>query len=119
MEARPGTLRCDAKNGFFAGGHGDFSINARAPTTNMSTSSSATMRAKSPSRAWPWPGCAGPTATAPVGKVRKWHAGGWNEKGLGGRVTPIFPAKIDWARADADSASGAPLSSGTRTCSNM
>jgi hypothetical protein len=25
MEARPGTLRCDAKNGFFAGGHGDLS----------------------------------------------------------------------------------------------
>jgi len=40
---------------------------------------------------------------SPVGKVWKWHAGQWNEKGLGGRLTPIFPAKIDWARADADS----------------
>jgi hypothetical protein len=37
-----------------------------------------------------------------VGKVWKWHQGQWTEPGLGGRVTPIFPARIDWHRADAD-----------------
>ena len=26
LESRPGTLRCDAKNGYFAGGNGDFTI---------------------------------------------------------------------------------------------
>src|SRR4029079_9938336 len=38
----------------------------------------------------------------PVGKVWKWRDGGWSEPGLGGRVTPIFAAKIDWHRPDAD-----------------
>jgi len=26
MEARPNTLKCDAQNGYFAGGHGDFCV---------------------------------------------------------------------------------------------
>lgn len=38
---------------------------------------------------------------APVGKVSKWRQG-WDEPGIGGHVTPIFPAAIDWHRADAD-----------------
>jgi hypothetical protein len=40
--------------------------------------------------------------SAPVGKVTKWRNGNWTEPGLGGRVTPIFPVRIDWHRADAD-----------------
>jgi hypothetical protein len=38
----------------------------------------------------------------PVGKVWKWHAGSWREPGLGGRVTPIIAAAVDWHRAEAD-----------------
>lgn len=102
MEARPGTLRCDAKNGFFAGGHGDFSIMLDAKQEyvyfffgnyagQVSEQGVAVARMRWADR------------DAPVGRVWKWHAGQWNEKGLGGRVTPIFPARIDWARADADS----------------
>jgi len=39
---------------------------------------------------------------APVGKLWKWRDGAWAEPGLGGRVSPIFPALVDWARFDAD-----------------
>jgi hypothetical protein len=38
-----------------------------------------------------------------AGKVSKWYAGGWTEPGIGGRLTPIFPTAVDWARKDADS----------------
>ena len=38
----------------------------------------------------------------PIGKVFKYHKGGWEEPGLGGLVTPIFAVKTDWHRADVD-----------------
>ncbi len=101
MEARPGTLRPEAKNGFFVGGHGDFSImldpkreyvyfyfGNYAGTVAEQGVGVARMR---------WA-----DRDAPVGKVWKWHAGQWNEPGVGGRLTPIFPAAIDWVRPDAD-----------------
>jgi hypothetical protein len=45
----------------------------------------------------------------PVGKVQKWHAGGWGEPGIGGHVTPIFPVTIDWNKPDADAPWGASI----------
>ena len=39
---------------------------------------------------------------APLGKVFKWHRGKWNQPGLGGHVTPIFSAFVDWHLSDAD-----------------
>src|SRR5256885_1433775 len=38
----------------------------------------------------------------PAGKVWKWHHADWREPGLGGHLSPILPARIDWHRADAD-----------------
>ena len=38
----------------------------------------------------------------PIGKVSKWREGRWDEPGIGGHVTPIFPAMIDWHRPDAN-----------------
>ena len=38
--------------------------------------------------------------TNPSGKVMKWHKGEWNEPGLWGHVTPVFPAEIDYHQAD-------------------
>src|SRR5205814_1978193 len=38
----------------------------------------------------------------PVGKVWKWSQGHWDQPGLGGHVSPIFRAAVDWHRADAD-----------------
>ncbi len=32
----------------------------------------------------------------PVGKVEKWFEGGWQEKGLNGKVTPVVPVRSGW-----------------------
>lgn len=102
LEARPNTLRCDAKNGYFAGGNGDFSIMLDREKEflyfffgsyagDVSEQGVCVARMRYADR------------NSPVGKVSKWHEGNWNEPGIGGRVTPIFSTAIDWARADADS----------------
>lgn len=101
LQARPNTLRCEAKNGYFAGGHGDFSIMLDSDKQfvyfffgnyagDVSEQGVCVARMRYADR------------DAPVGKVSKWHKGKWGEPGVGGRVTPIFPAAIDWTREDAD-----------------
>jgi len=101
LEARPDTLRCDAKNGYFAGGNGDFSIMVDKENEflyfffgsyagDVSEQGVCVARMRYADR------------DSPVGKVRKWHEKNWEEPGIGGRLTPIFPAAIEWAREDAD-----------------
>jgi hypothetical protein len=101
LEARPNTLRCDAKNGYFAGGNGDFSIMLDKNEEfiyfffgnyagDLLEQGVCAARMRYVDR------------NSPVGKAAKWHAGNWNEPGLGGRLTPIFPAAVEWAREDAD-----------------
>lgn len=92
----------EAKNGFFVGGHGDFSVildrekkyfyffftNYGGPEETQGV-------------------CVARMAFAdrfePEGKIFKYHHGSWNEPGVGGRVTPIFPAARGWENADPDS----------------
>ena len=101
LEAPPGTLNRATRNFYFAGGNGDFSIlldsrhrylyffiSTYAGPPSAQGVSLARME-------WAQRG-------APVGKVWKWHNHKWNEPGLGGRVSPIFPVRTDWHRADAD-----------------
>ncbi|MDO8682023.1 MAG: hypothetical protein Q7N50_00880 [Armatimonadota bacterium] len=101
LEARPNTLYCKAKNGFFAGGNGDFScmldkdkkylylfISTYAGDVTEQGVSVARMEWKD--------------RNDPVGKVWKYYEGKWNEPGVSGRVSPIFPAKVDWKRRNAD-----------------
>lgn len=38
----------------------------------------------------------------PSGKVMKWYREGWNEPGLGGHVTPVFPATRDYHQKDGE-----------------
>lgn len=101
LEARPNTLRPDTKNYYFAGGNGDFSVIADSKKEyfyffistyagDASEQGVAVARMRYADR------------DQPVGKVWKWHHGKWSEPGLGGRVTPIFAAAIDWHREDAD-----------------
>lgn len=90
-----------AANGYFAGGHGDFSVlldrerkyfyfffdnyGGAAETQGV---------------------CLARMAYAdranPVGKVWKYYNGGWQEAGRGGRVTPIFPVSRAWQTKDPD-----------------
>lgn len=93
---------CSAKNGFFAGGHGDFSVvldpnreyfyffftNYSGPWWEQGI---ATARMRFEDR------------TDPAGKVLKYFQGFWDEPGLGGRTMPVFTAFKSWERADADS----------------
>jgi len=101
LEARPGTLRCDAQNGFFAGGHGDFCVFLDPQQRylyflfgnyagDVEEQGIAVARME-------W-GC----RDAPVGHVWKWCQREWTEPGVGGRVTPIFGAFSAWEREDCD-----------------
>lgn len=92
----------DARNGCFTGGHGDFSVildregqffyffftNYGGPSESQGV-------------------CVARLAFAdrhhPVGRVFKYHDGRWDEPGLGGRVTPLFPVARAWNHANPDS----------------
>lgn len=92
---------CSMQNGFFAGGHGDFSVilNRRGNFFYFL-----------------FDNYAGPPETQgialarmafadrdhPVGKVWKYHNGRWREPGLGGNVTPVFPVKVGWQAENTD-----------------
>jgi hypothetical protein len=93
---------CSSQNGYFAGGHGDFSV-----VLNQSRSYFYFL----------FSNYGGPpeeqgVAVArlpfyrrytPIGAVEKFYDGRWQELGIGGRVTPIFRATVDWQRPDTDS----------------
>jgi hypothetical protein len=101
LEARPGTLICDAQNGYFAGGNGDFSVMLDDAQQYLylfisTYAGDATEQGVAVARmAWS-------DRDAPAGKVWKWHGGNWLEPGLGGYVTPIFPATVAWERPDCE-----------------
>ena len=95
-------IDCNAKNGFFSGGHGDASVildrehkffyffftNYAGATASQGV---ATARMAFEDR------------MAPAGKVQKFYMGQWNEPGLGGKLSPIFPANRAWQAKDTDS----------------
>ncbi|MBV6431446.1 MAG: hypothetical protein IANPNBLG_01576 [Bryobacteraceae bacterium] len=98
----PDPIDCSARNGFFGGGHGDFSVIPDREGSylyflfdnyggDVSTQGVAIARMSIDYRA------------NPAGAVWKYYDGGWTEPGLGGRLTPIFPAAAAWQRADANS----------------
>jgi hypothetical protein len=95
-------IDCASLNGFFSGGHGDASVildkdrhyfyffftNYAGPTASQGVS---TARMAFEDR------------FSPVGKVHKFHEGEWIEPGLGGKVSPIYPANRSWQAEDTDS----------------
>jgi hypothetical protein len=101
-------INCAARNGFFAGGHGDFSVilnrerqyfyflftNYGGPPQNQGV---AVARMAFEDRA------------NPLGAVMKFHQGEWTEPGIGGAVTPALPARVAWENSGADSYWGAAV----------
>lgn len=92
---------CAAQNGYFAGGHGDFTVipdeagdflyfHFSNYSGDASQQGVAAARMRIADRA------------DPVGKVWKYFEGEWDRPGLGGDVTPIFRATTDWGRPDTD-----------------
>jgi hypothetical protein len=95
-------IDCSAKNGFFGGGHGDFSVildqeqryfyflfgNYGGPLDRQGVSIAR---------------MAYEDRVNPSGMVWKFSDGAWDQPGIGGRVTPIFPATVAWQRTNADS----------------
>lgn len=93
---------CNSKNGFFGGGHGDFSVvpdrernyfyffftNYNGPAEEQGVAAAR---------------LAFDDRYHPAGAVQKHHRGQWNEPGIGGRVTPVFTAARTWQREDTDS----------------
>ena len=93
---------CGSKNGFFAGGHGDFSVIPDRENkyfyflfTNyggaLSEQGVATARMAFDDR------------YQPGGAVKKYYNGAWDEPGRGGHMTAIFPAATSWQDAGTDS----------------
>ena len=93
---------CDARNGYFAGGHGDLTVvpdrdhryfyflfSNYGGATNEQGVAVARMAYED--------------RFGPAGAVWKFRNGEWDEPGLGGRVTAIYPAQKSWEFADADS----------------
>lgn len=96
-----GSFRCDTPSPWDAGGHGDFSVIADQNEEYLYFLYSSYV--KSPAQQ----GVAiarmrVADRDAPAGKVYKWHRNAWSEPGLGGQLTPIWPAKIDWHLPNAD-----------------
>jgi hypothetical protein len=99
---------CGAANGYFAGGHGDFTVvldrdrqhfyfifsNYGGPVSRQGI---ALARMAFDHRA------------DPVGKVWKWDNGSWEQPGLEGSVTPILPAVTGWGAPDTDAFWGASV----------
>ncbi|HBY64246.1 MAG TPA: hypothetical protein DEH78_30860, partial [Solibacterales bacterium] len=93
---------CNAENGYFAGGHGDFSVvldrereyfyflftNYGGPLQRQGV---AVARMRFEDRDFP------------LNAVFKYAEGEWDQPGVGGMVSPIFPARVSWVSSRADS----------------
>jgi hypothetical protein len=92
---------CNSKNGYFAGGHGDFSVvldreqnyfyflfgNYGGPAGSQGVVAAR---------------MAYVDRFRPVGAAWKYFDGSWSEPGIGGRTTPIFAVKESWQAENTD-----------------
>ena len=101
LEAPRGSNNHDSANKYFVGGNGDFAVIADREkkyiyffisTYNRDKAEQGVAVARMDYEDLGWP----------KGKIFKWHRERWAEPGIGGHVTTIFPATVDWHRADAD-----------------
>jgi len=101
LKAPDDSIFCDTPNKYFAGGNGDFSVILDQQkryfyflisTYNRDVAEQGVAIAR----------MAFGDRDSPVGKVFKWCKGAWNEPGLDGHVTPIFPAASTWHQEKLD-----------------
>lgn len=90
-----------AQNGYFAGGHGDFSVILDRSRKYFyfffgNYGGAAESQGVCLAR------MAYEDRANPAGKVWKYHNGAWREAGSGGRVTPIFPVQRAWQSKQPD-----------------
>lgn len=92
---------CWAANGYFASGHGDFSVALDQnreyfyilfSTYGGDVTSQGVAIARMPFA----------SRRNPVGAVWKYYGGSWSEPGIAGRVSTVFPAIVGWEAADTD-----------------
>ena len=99
---------CSAQNGFFAGGHGDFSVildrDQRYFYFLFDNYAGAL-----PGQGVAIARMAFEDRNSPAGAVWKYYGGDWTAPGLGGPLTPIFPAVVAWQHANADALWGASV----------
>lgn len=94
-------LNPSAQNGYFAGGHGDFSVILDRTRTYFyfffdNYGGAAETQGVCLAR------MAFEDRFNPEGKVWKYYNGAWQEAGRGGRVTPIMPVRKPWGASDPD-----------------
>lgn len=92
---------CGSRNGYFAGGHGDFSVILNPvdgyfyflfSNYGGAASEQGVAIARMPFE----------RRFDPASSVEKYYRGRWEQPGLGGHVTPVFAARVDWQREDTD-----------------
>ncbi len=101
LEAPLDSLRCETASPWDAGGEGDFSVILDREKKYFYFYFSSYVR-QFPEQGVGVARMRYQDRGHPSGKVWKWYRGHWSEPGLGGHLTPVFPAKVDWHRKDAD-----------------
>jgi hypothetical protein len=104
----PGPINCNAENGYFAGGHGDFTVLLDATGEYFyfyfgNYGGAAATQGVSVAR------MAYEDRWFPLGRVNKLYNGTFVEPGLGGRSTPIMPVTVGWETATTDAFWGPAL----------
>jgi hypothetical protein len=101
LEAPGGSNNPDSVNNYFVGGNGDFAAIADRQKKYIYFFIS-TYHKDIAEQGVGVARMALTDLTEPKNTVFKWYRGQWGQPGLGGHVTPIFTANIDWHRPDAD-----------------
>jgi hypothetical protein len=105
---------CNAQNGFFAGGHGDFSVILEPKGEYFyflfdNYGGAANTQGVTMAR------LAFADRANPVGNVHKYYQGTWDQPGVGGRVTAVLPVRVPWERSNTDAFWGPSVSWNTHT----
>lgn len=101
-------LNDQAQNGAFTGGHGDFSVvldREQKYFYFFFSNYGGTDESQGVAVAR----MAFADRLEPKGKIYKYYNGAWNEPGVGGRITPVFPVVRGWQYKDPDAFWGPAL----------